>query len=370
MGDQLNMPCIRIRTTRGERAIGDNAPCFVIAELSANHNGNFDRAVALVKSAAGAGADAVKIQTYTPDTMTIDSDKPWFRVGEMIGSADNPDLWKGQTLYQLYQKAQTPYAWHGLLKKVAEDLGLVFFSTPYEESAVDFLETLDVLLYKIASYEVTHIPFLKRVAMTGKPVIMSVGFSTLPEIELAVQTLREYGAKDLVLLHCTTSYSRAPKATDANLDTMRDLAERFGLGVGFSDNSAGIEIPIQAVMMGATVIEKHLTLGDSEKVIDGDFSLTPIDFRAMVDGIRHAESARGTILYGPKNESEKGNARYQRSIFVVKDMHAGDPFTTENIRVIRPRFGLEPKHYEEILGKQAAGAIERGTPLTRDLVKQ
>jgi pseudaminic acid synthase len=362
------MKSFSIQIPKGGRQIGGGAPCFVIAEMSANHNGDFDKAVEIVKAAAESGADAIKIQTYTPDTMTINSDKDLFMVGDKIGSEDNPDSWKGLTLHNLYQKAQTPYDWHAPLKKIAEDLGLVFFSTPYEETSVDFLETLDIPLYKVASYETTHIPFLKRLGKTGKPVIMSVGFSTLPEIELAVQTLIDNGTNDLVLLHCTTAYSRNPVAADANLNSMLDLEDRFKFPVGFSDNNIGTDIPIQAVMMGAVVIEKHIVASEEDEVIDGDFSLGPNQFKKMVDGIRSAESARGKVEYGPKTETEKNNSRYQRSIFVVKDVQAGDTVSAENVRVIRPNFGLEPKYYEEVLNKKFSRSIERATPLTRDMV--
>lgn len=351
-----------------ERRIGFNEPCFIIAEVSANHNGSYEKAVEIVKAAAVAGADAVKIQTYTPDTMTIDSDKRWFRVGDVIGSADNPETWKGMSLYQLYQKAYTPYEWHGPLKSLAEGLGLIFFSTPYEETAVDFLETLDIPLYKVASYETTHIPFLRRLGQTGKPVIMSVGFSSPEEIKLAVDTLRNNGTRDLILLHCTTAYSKTPKDEDANLHTMLDLKAKFGTEVGFSDNNAGIDTAVQAVMMGACVVEKHIVAKADDAVIDGDFSLGPEEFKAMVDGIRKVEKRRGNVMYGPKSESERGNARYQRSIFVVKDIKAGEMFTEDNIRVIRPNIGLQPKEYDIVLGKRAACDIERATPLTNDLI--
>ncbi|MBI2989716.1 MAG: pseudaminic acid synthase [Candidatus Magasanikbacteria bacterium] len=359
-----------MQTPKGAREIGPGYPCFVIAELSANHNGNFDKAVEIIRAAAASGADAVKIQTYTPDTMTIDSDKRYFMVGDMIGGEDNPDTWKGMSLYALYQKAQTPYAWHADLKKITEELGMVFFSTPYEETAVDFLEGLGVPLYKVASYETTHIPFLKRVAKTGKPVIMSVGFSTLQEIELAVETLRSYGTKDIVLLHCTTAYSKSPKPEDANLKTMLDLRERFGTVVGFSDNNTGTEIPLQAVMMGASVLEKHMVASTDDKVIDGDFSLGPDHFKALVHAIRKAESALGEVKYGVKCKAEQDNAKYQRSIFAVREIKKGDTFNEENMRVIRPRFGLEPKYYEEIIGKMATQDIERGTPLMWDMIQK
>ncbi|MDO8499644.1 MAG: pseudaminic acid synthase [bacterium] len=363
------MNSFTIATPKGNRSIGPGSPCFIIAEMSANHNQDYDKAVALVKAAAEAGADAIKIQTYTPDMMTIDSDKRYFMVGDMIGSKDNPDTWKGMSLYDLYKKAFTPLEWHADLKAIAEDLGLVFFSTPYDEAGVDFLEQFNLPLYKVASYEVTHIPFLKRLAKTKKPIIMSVGFSDLSDIELAVKALRDNGTTDLILLHCTTAYSKQSRSEDANLNTMLDLGARFGCLTGFSDNNAGTTVPVQAAMMGATVIEKHIILEGDETAIDGNFSLGPRDLKAMVVAIRESERVLGQVKYGFKNESEKNNAKYQRSIFVVKDIKAGEKFTAENIRVIRPNLGLQPKYYEETLGKICSRDIERGEPLTEDIIK-
>ena len=353
-----------IKTLKGKRKIGPGEPCFIIAEVSANHNQSYDKAVEIVKAAAYAGVDAVKIQTYTPDMMTIDSDKRYFMIGDMIGSADNPDTWKRMSLYKLYQKAFTPLEWHKDLKKLTEDLGMVFFSTPYEETGVDFLKTIGVPIYKIASYETTHIPFLKHVAQTGKPVIMSVGFSTLEEIELAVKTLRENGTKDIILLHCTTAYSKIPKPEDANLNTMFDLQKRFGVITGFSDNNAGIEIPLQAVMMGASVVEKHFIASLHDKALDGDFSVGPEEMKKFVHAVRQVEKVRGGVKYGFKNESEKNNAKYQRSIFITQNIKAGEKLTKDNMRIIRPNLGLQPKYYEEVLGRVVKVDIERGEPLT------
>jgi len=362
------MKSVVIQTPKGERVIGDGAPCFVIAEVSANHNQDFDTAVAIIKAAGTAGADAVKIQSYTPDTMTIDSDKEWFQVGGKIGSEDNPESWKGMSLYKLYEKAYTPYEWFDDLKNITEELGMVFFSTPYEETAVDFLEEKNVPLYKVASYETTHIPLLKRIAATGKPVIVSTGFSTAEEIALAVKTLREGGTSDIILLHCTTEYAGEPRPEHVNLKTMLDLRNRFDTIVGFSDNSAGIAIPVQAVTMGAAVVEKHIVIENDDKAIDdkaidGAFSLGQKGFQEMVSRIRSAEQVVGEVSYGPKSETEAKNAKYQRSIFAVKDIAKGEAFTRENTRVIRPNFGLQPKEYDRVLGMSAAESIEAGTPL-------
>ena len=361
---------IKIKTPKVERMIGSGHPCFIIAEMSANHNQDYDKAVDIIKMAAASGADAIKLQTYTPDTITMDSDNKYFVIGDQIGSEDNPESWKGNTIYNLYQKAYTPWEWHADLKKVAEDLGLVFFSTPYDFTAVDFLKELDVPLYKIASYEVTHIPLIKRVAQTGKPVIMSVGFASIEDIELALDTLRKNGTNDILLLHCTTAYSGEPKPENTNLRTMLDMKERFGVQIGFSDNNAGIEIPLQAAMLGASVIEKHVVADKNDDTYDSDFSVGPDEFKNFVDAVRQAEVSLGEVKYGIKCEAEKNNSKYQQSIFVVKNMKSGEEFTEDNIRVIRPFLGLHSKHYEEVLGQTASKDIEQGTPLNWNLLKK
>ncbi len=359
------------------RTIGPGQPVFVVAELSGNHLHDYNRAEQLVRAAAEAGADAVKLQTYMADTMTIDSDKEWF----LVGGADNPKEWQGKTLYKLYQKAYTPWDWHPKLQNLATDLGLIFFSTPFDATAVDFLEELRVPCYKIASYEATDIPLLKKVGATGKPVIISVGFASLKEIEEAVKTLRDNGTTDLVLLHCLTSYGAEPDRANANLATIKDLQDRFNTVTGFSDNSAGIELPIEAVKAGALVIEKHLTLSREDGGPDARFSLEPQEFKGMVEEIRSMpiyrpingratteETQAGLVKYGPVNPAEEYNKRFRRSIFLVKDIRRGEKFSPENIRVIRPAFGLEPKYYEEVLGKSASRDIEFGTPLTWEMI--
>ena len=354
----------------GSRCVGAGAAPLIIAEMSGNHNQSLDVALQIVEAAARAGAHALKLQTYTADTITLDSDKEWFRVG----GKDNPRDWQGQTLYQLYQKANTPWDWHPKLQKIAESLGLIFFSTPFDDTAVDFLEKLDVPVYKIASYEATDTPLLKKVATAGKPVILSVGFATIEEIKLAVKTLRENGCREIALLHCLTSYGKAPSADTAYLGNIQDLADRFGVVSGFSDNNAGIELPIAAVRAGAVIVEKHLTLSRAEGGPDAQFSLETSEFAEMTRQIRAVEKkARqreaGEIRYGPANEQEEYNKRFRRSIFVARNIAAGEKFTAENVRVVRPAFGLEPKYYEKVLGRVATSDITAGTPLKWDLIK-
>jgi len=353
----------KINTPKGERIIGPGNPVFVVAEMSGNHNQNFDRAVEIVKAAARAGADAIKLQTYTADTMTINSKKPWF----MERSDDNPENWKGESLYELYQKAYTPWEWHPDLQKIAHNLGLVFFSAPFDDTSVDFLQKLNIPCYKIAAYEAIDILLLRKVAMTRKPVIMSVGFSTEEEIALAVETLRSNGSDDIALLHCLTTYADQASISSANLRTILGLRDRFDVVAGFSDNNAGIEIPFIATVMGAAVLEKHITI-DRSSGVDAGFSLTPDEFKKLVDSIRRAELAMGKVFYGPRDKKEAANLKYRRSLFVSKLTKEGEQFTTQNIRSIRPGHGLAPKYYDEIIGRRAKQDIEAGTPLSWKLI--
>ncbi|MDO8564871.1 MAG: pseudaminic acid synthase, partial [bacterium] len=320
------------------RKIGPKEPCFIVAEISGNHHQNYDEAVALVKAAKEAGADAVKLQTYTPDTITLNSDREWFRVdGE-----ENPEGWKGQTLYQLYEKAYTPWDWQPKLKKLADELGIILFSSPFDETAVDFLENMQVPCYKIASYEATDFVLLRKVAQTKKPVILSIGYASLEEVQFALDTLRKYGATDIALLHCVTGYAAEPKEEDMHLSTIADIQKRFGVVAGFSDNNAGIEIPLSAVRAGASIIEKHLILDRSLGGPDARFSLLPAEFREMVQSIRAMESGAtniavpkqtlGTPHYGPMNALETYNKRWRRSLFSGKDIKKGELFTKENVR--------------------------------------
>jgi pseudaminic acid synthase len=337
------------------REFGTGSPVFIVAELSANHHQSLDEAIRLVQSAAEAGADAVKLQSYTPETMTIDSNIERFQI--------HGTIWNGSNLFRLYDEAHTPWEWHPRLKSEAEACGLEFFSTPFDPTAVDFLETLGVGLYKIASFEVVDIPLLRRVGATGKPVIMSTGMARLDEIEEAVSALRSAGCPQLVLLKCTSAYPAPPEMV--NLRTIPDLAQRFNLPVGLSDHTLGIAVPVAAVALGARVIEKHFTLSRRRPGPDSAFSLEPGEFRAMVEGVRLAECALGSVQYGP-TAAEESSLAFRRSLFVVNDVKRGELFTAENVRSIRPSGGLHTRHLGEILGRQAATDIPRGTPLTWD----
>ena len=337
-----------------DRHIGLGHPCYIIAEMSANHGQSFEAALELVYAAKQAGADAIKLQTYTPDTITIDSRRPEFLIGK--GS-----LWEGRNLYELYGDAYTPWEWQPKLKAEAEKLGMDCFSTPFDDTAVDFLEGMNVPAHKIASFELVDTELLKKVAATGKPVIMSTGMATLAEIDEAVRTLREAGCTQLALLKCTSAYPSLPE--DMNLRTIPHLAEAFHVPVGLSDHTLGIAVPVAAVSLGACIIEKHLTLRRSDGGPDAAFSLEPAEFRAMVDAVRVAEKALGKVNY-EMSEKEQASRVFRRSLFVVKDMKAGEEFTRENVRSIRPGHGLPVKDLDRILGRKAAVPIERGTPIT------
>jgi|SRR3989344_5654220 len=350
--------------TIAKRKIGVGHPTFVIAEVSCNHHQKYEESVALVKAAKKAGADAVKLQTYTADTMTIDSDKKWF----YIGGKDTPGSWKKSNLHALYETAYTPWEWQPKLKQLADKIGITLFSTPFDETAVDFLEKMNVPCFKVASYESTHIPLLKKIARTGKPVIMSIGFADLAEVELSVKTLRDGGVKDLAILHCVTTYTDNPQARYMNLNTIRDVAERFGVVSGFSDNNAGIDQVVDAVVAGANIVEKHLILDRALGGHDARFSIEPQEFKEMVRRIREKEKILGKVHYGPSCEEEKNYKYLRRSIFVVRDMKKGEKFNRKNVRVIRPAAGLESKYFEEVLGYRAKADIERGTPLSWELV--
>ncbi len=341
----------------GNREIGPGAPVYVVAELSANHNKNFERAAASVVAAKKSGADAVKLQTYTPDTMTIRCDNEYFRI--------KGTLWNNRTLYDLYSEAYTPWDWHAKLKRVADDEGIQLFSTPFDSSAVDFLEELGVPAYKVASFEIVDIPLLRRIARTGKPVIVSTGMATLAEIDEAVQTLRNAGASEIALLKCTSAYPSSPE--EMNLRTLTHLRDAFGLPVGLSDHTLSIAVPVAAVALGACIVEKHFTLCRSDGGPDSAFSLEPDEFRAMVQAIREAERALGSVRYGP-TDYERESLAFRRSLFVVRDMRAGEPFTEQNVRSIRPSYGLHPRYLDTILGRRASRDIKAGTPLSWDLV--
>ena len=345
-----NRPLIEING----RKIGLASSTYVIAELSANHHQNFEEAVKLIEKAKEAGADAVKLQTYTPDTLTINVDSDLFR--HNTGS-----LWAGRTLYDLYNEAYMPWKWQPKLKEIANDLDLDLFSTAYDHTAVDFLEEMEVPAYKIASFENVDLPLLRRIAQTGKPIIMSTGMATLAEIDEAVRTIREAGGSQLALLKCTSAYPAQPE--EMNLRTMPHLAEAFNVPVGLSDHTLGIAVPVAAVALGACIIEKHFTLSRATPGPDSAFSLEPHEFKAMVEAVRVAEKALGQVRY-EVTEREAASRVFRRSLFVVKDVKAGEVFTEENVRSIRPGYGLVPRHMQDVLGRRAARDIERGTPLS------
>ena len=337
--------------------IGAGNPVYVIAELSANHGRCFEHAVELVHAAKTCGADAVKLQTYTPDTLTIDCDKEYFRI--------QGTLWHGRTLYDLYQEAFTPWEWQPKLKRVADELGIELFSTPFDASAVDFLERVNVAAYKIASFENGDIGLLRKVAATGKPIIASTGMATLAEINELVDTVLTAGGEQLALLKCTSAYPAPPE--EMNLRAIPHLADAFDVPVGLSDHTLGAAVPIAAVTLGACIIEKHFTLSRAAGGPDSAFSLEPDEFKNMVQSIRVAEQALGTVHYGLSAAETKSRA-FRRSLFVVKNIQAGETFTNENIRSIRPGQGLHTRHLPEILGRVAARDIARGTPLAWDMV--
>ncbi|MGA7752703.1 MAG: pseudaminic acid synthase [Candidatus Sulfotelmatobacter sp.] len=346
--------------TIGQKTIGMGFPVYVIAEVSANHHQKYEEAVKIIAAAKNAGADAVKLQTYTADTITISSDKEYFRVG-------GGTLWDGRNLHDLYREAYTPWEWHPRLKQVANDLGLDLFSTPFDNSAVDFLEVMKVPAHKVASFEIVDIPLIKKIARTGKPMIMSTGMATVEEIDEAVQAARSAGATQIALLKCTSAYPAA--AEEMNLRTIPELSRRFGVPAGLSDHTTGVAVPIAAVALGACIIEKHLTLSRSEPGPDSAFSLEPHEFKAMVDSVRIAEKALGDVQFGcsPKEASSRV---FRRSLFVVQDVKRGERFTEENVRSIRPGQGLHTRHLSEVLGLRARQDIERGTPLSWNLVER
>ena len=342
----------------GQRSIGAGQPVYVIAELSANHKQDFEKAKRIVRAAKEAGADAVKLQTYTADTMTVDSGRQCFVVG-------GGTLWDGRTLYELYGEAHTPWEWQPKLKDYATELGLDLFSSAFDPSAVDFLEAMDVPVHKIASPELVDLALIEKVARTGKPLILSTGMATLEEIEEAIGTARAAGAKQIALLRCTSSYPAT--ADEMNLRSIPDLAQRFGLPVGLSDHTPGIAVSVAAVALGASLVEKHLTLSRADGGPDAAFSMEPHEFKSLVEAVRSAEESLGRVQYGP-TAHERRTLPFRRSLFVVRDMKKGELFTADNVRSIRPADGLHPKHLPEIVGRHAARDIERGTPITWDLM--
>lgn len=343
----------------GAHHLGVEHPVYIIAEMSANHNQDFASAVRILHAAKAAGADAVKLQTYTPDTLTIDCHNDYFRIGKGT-------IWEGKNLYALYGEAYTPWEWQPKLKVMADELGLDLFSTPFDFTAVDFLEDMGAPAYKIASFEIVDIPLVRYIAQKGKPIIMSTGMATLAEIEEAVTAIRATGNEQIALLKCTSAYPALPE--EMNLRTIPHLAEAFGVVTGLSDHTLGIAAPVAAVALGACIVEKHFTLSREEPGPDSAFSLEPPEFKAMVEAIRVAEKAVGRVSYGV-TERERASRVFRRSLFVVKDMQAGEVFTAENVRSIRPGHGLHTRYLSQIIGRRASQDIARGTPLDWQFVK-
>lgn len=331
---------------------------FIIAELSANHGGKIEVAIETIRAAKRAGADAIKLQTYTPDTITINAKQEWFKITQGT-------YWDGQFLYDLYKEAFLPWEWHAELFKVAKEEGLVCFSSPFDKTAVDLLEELNTPIYKVASFEITDIPLIQYIAKKGKPVIISTGIADVEDIELAIETCRKEGNNQITILKCTSAYPAAPE--DANLLTIPDIKTRFGVEVGLSDHTMGIEAPAVAVALGAKVIEKHFILDKSIGGPDAHFSLDESEFKEMVDAVRKTEKMLGKVDY-EMTDKKKKNRQFSRSLFIVNDVKEGEILTEQNVRSIRPGFGMHPKHYNEVLGKKFNSNYEKGTPLSFDLI--
>ncbi|MBP1917369.1 N-acetylneuraminate synthase [Lederbergia galactosidilyticus] len=342
----------------GNLSIGVQNHPFIIAEMSGNHNQSLDRALAIVEAAAKAGARGLKIQTYTPDTMTLDLNTGDFFVD------DKENMWAGKTLYELYGEAHTPWEWHKPIFDHCKKLGMIPFSTPFDETAVDFLETLAVPCYKIASFENNDLPLIRKVASTGKPLIISTGMASIAELDEAVQTAREAGCKDLILLKCTSTYPAEP--TNSNIATIPHMRELFDCEVGLSDHTLGTGVAVASVALGATVVEKHFTLSRAEGGVDAAFSMEPDEFQSLVIETKRAWQAIGKIQYGPTAD-EKKSLQFRRSLYITKDMKAGDTLTKENLRAIRPGGGLAPKYIDHLLGKKIGKDASAGTPLNWDL---
>ena len=343
----------------GKNIISLSCKPLIIAEMSGNHNQSLDRALEIVEAAAKAGAHGLKIQTYTPDTMTLDLNEGEFHI------SDPDSLWSGKSLYELYGEAYTPWEWHKPIFDRARELGIIPFSTTFDDTAVDFLETLDVPCYKIASFENNDLPLIRRAAATGKPLIISTGMATIAELDETVRTARENGCREIILLKCTSTYPATPE--NSNLMTIRNLRDLFGCEVGISDHTLGIGVAVASIALGASVIEKHFTLSRADGGVDAAFSMEPEEMRALVKESMHAWQAIGRISYGPM-ETEKKSMIFRRSLYITQDMKVGDILTRENIRAIRPGHGLPPKYLEVVLGKRVGRDIKRGTPVSWDLI--
>ena len=343
-----------------QRAIGSNQPPFIVAEMSGNHNQSLQRALEIVTAAAAAGAHAVKLQTYTADTITLDVSTSEFVI------SDESSLWKGTTLHDLYTRACTPWQWHAPIVEHARSLGVQCFSSPFDESAVDFLESLDVPAYKIASFENNHLPLIRRVAATGKPVIISTGMASVEELDEAVDAARSAGCRDLMLLKCTSTYPASPENT--NVLTIPDMRARFGCEVGLSDHTMGIGTAVAAVALGASLVEKHFTLRRADGGVDSAFSMEPHELAQLVTETERAWRSIGTVSYGP-TAAERGSLAFRRSLYVAEDMRAGEAFTARNLRVVRPAGGLHPRYYEELLGRRVSRDVRRGTAVDWSLLE-
>jgi N-acetylneuraminate synthase len=343
----------------GNKKIGQGEKPFIIAEMSGNHNQSLERALHLVELAAEAGADALKLQTYTPDTMTLD-----IHTGEFFISSDK-NLWKGQSLYNLYKEAYTPWEWHESIFNRAKELGLLAFSSPFDDSAVDFLETLNVPAYKIASFENIDIPLIKKVAATGNPIIISTGMATTAELHEAVEAVKSQGNDQIILLKCTSTYPATP--VNSNLATIPHMKELFGTEVGLSDHTMGVGVSVAAVTLGATVIEKHFTTSRAEGGVDSSFSMEPHELKMLVEETERAWQSLGHIQYGP-TEAEKPSLEHRRSLYIGEDMKAGEVLTSENLRNVRPGLGLPTKYFDIVIGKTIKLDVKKGTPLSWELL--
>lgn len=341
----------------GNTQVSNRGRTFIVAEMSANHNMDFERAKAIIKAAAESGADAIKIQTYTPDTITIDSDKPAFRT---------KGIWEGRTLYELYGKAYTPWEWQAELQQYAHECGIEFFSSPFDLTAIDFLEALNVPVYKVASFEINDIPFIRKIARTGKPIIISTGIAYLEDIDLAIRTCLDAGNDNVILLKCISAYP-APY-DNMNLKVIPNMAETFDCICGLSDHSMGTEIAVAAVALGAKIIEKHFTLNRADGGEDSKFSMEPHEFKDMVSQIRNVEKALGTTTY-MLNDEQIDSRIYSRSLFAVEDIKKGEVFTVNNVKSIRPGIGMHTKYWDDIIGKRARIDIDKGTPMEWNLVE-
>lgn len=343
----------------GDKTVGEENPVFIIAELSANHMQDFDVAVDTIHAINDSGADAVKFQTFTPDTITLKSDKSYFQI-------EQGTLWDGRTLHDLYEEAYMPWEWQPELKKIAEKLGLICFSSPFDKTAVDFLDEMDVPAYKIASFEITDIPLIEYAASKGKPVIISTGIAEVCDIELAVNACKRAGNHQIILLKCTSSYPALLECM--NLKTIPNMAETFGLPVGLSDHTIGSSVAVASVALGAKVIEKHFILDKELGGPDSEFSMEPEDFACMVQSVRNVENALGEINY-QLTDDIRNSRKFARSLFIVKDMEENEEFTEKNLRSIRPGSGLHPQYYNNVIGKKSSKSIEKGTPLSWDIIK-